>query len=169
MSTNHRRRNRNAEAISKPLARNAQMHLALAPRHDLVRLRIVHHRQRGILLDQLVQRLAELDVVLALLGGDRKRQHRRQGLHLQEIGMGPSQPALGMVDAQRGAGPRRFSGLAQELKMPRRDRPRSGVMKVELSGFAGSAHARQIDILPPRRCAAFHHVGDAVGAGLHPR
>ena len=53
------------------------MHLALPPHHDLVGLGIVDHGQRGILVDQLVERLAELDVVLALLGGDRDREHRR--------------------------------------------------------------------------------------------
>ena len=47
------------------------MHLALAPQHDLVRLGVVHDRDRGIFVEQLGERLAELDVVLALLGGDR--------------------------------------------------------------------------------------------------
>ena len=66
-----------AEAVGQPLGRDPQVHLALPPEHDLVRLRVVHHRDRGIFLEQLVQRLAELDVVLALLGGDRDREHRR--------------------------------------------------------------------------------------------
>ena len=70
-------RDRDAEAVGEPLGRDPQVHLALPPQHHLVRFGIVHHRDRGILLEQPVQRLAELDVVLALLGGDRDREHRR--------------------------------------------------------------------------------------------
>ncbi len=60
------------------------MHLALPPHHDLVRLGIVHDNQRRILVDQLVQRLPELHVVLALLGGNRDREHRRIRRDLRE-------------------------------------------------------------------------------------
>ena len=67
----------NAEAVGQPFGGDPQVHFALPPQHDLMRFGIVHHRDRGVLLEQPVQRLAELDVVLALLGGDRDREHRR--------------------------------------------------------------------------------------------
>src|ERR1700720_586099 len=71
-----------AVAIAETFGRDAQMHLALAPQHDFVRFRIVHDDDRRIFLGQLVERLAELDVVLALLGRDRDREHRRIWLDL---------------------------------------------------------------------------------------
>ena len=69
-----------AEAVLEPLQRDAQMHLALPPQHDVVGLRVVDHRQRRILLVQPQQRLAELDVVLAIVRRERHRQHRRRRL-----------------------------------------------------------------------------------------
>ena len=62
---------RDPETIGKTLGRDAQMHLALAPHDDLVGLRIVMHAQRRVLLGELVEREAELDVVLAILRRDR--------------------------------------------------------------------------------------------------
>ena len=56
------------------------MHLALPPQHDVVGLRVVDHGQRGIFLVQPQQGLAELDVVLAVGGRERDRQHRRRRL-----------------------------------------------------------------------------------------
>ena len=78
---------RDAVAIGKPLGHDAQMHLALAPHDDLVGLGIVMHDERGILVVQLVERHAELDVVLAVLGRDRDREHRREGRDLRDRGM----------------------------------------------------------------------------------
>jgi len=37
--------------LQTSLRGNAQVHLALSPGHDLMRLRIVHHADRGILVD----------------------------------------------------------------------------------------------------------------------
>ena len=80
------RRDRNRIAVAEPLGRHAQMHLALAPDHHLVVLGVVHDAERRILLGQLGEGGAELDVVLALLGLHREREHRRIGLHLDERG-----------------------------------------------------------------------------------
>ena len=44
-----------AEAIAQPLARHAQMHLALAPQHGVVGLGVHHDAERRILLVQLRQ------------------------------------------------------------------------------------------------------------------
>src|SRR5205085_12657017 len=52
------------------------------PEYYLWRLRVVHDADRVVFLQQLVERLTELDVVLALLGGHRHRQHRRIGRSL---------------------------------------------------------------------------------------
>ena len=83
--------NRDAEAIAEPLGGNAQMHFALSPHDNFVGLGIVLHDQRGIFIDQLGERLTELDVVLALLGGNRERQHRRGYAKCDNGGMrGPS-------------------------------------------------------------------------------
>ena len=71
---------RDAEAAGQPFADDAQMHFALPPQDDFVRVGVVHDRDRGILFHELVERLAELDVVLALLGRDRDREHGRIGL-----------------------------------------------------------------------------------------
>ena len=60
------------------------MHLALSPQHDVVGALVLDHGQRGILLVEPQQRLAELDVVLAVGGRNRKRQHRRRRLGLDQ-------------------------------------------------------------------------------------
>ena len=118
---------RDAEAIGEPLGRDAQVHLALAPQHDFVRLGIVDHRDRGVLVDQLGERLAELDVVLALLGRDRDGEHRRDGLHLGDrlvrrlagrervAGLCPVELAERDRVARRGGGPLLMRG-AHELE-----------------------------------------------------
>src|ERR1700722_3394755 len=73
---------RHAIAIAEPFGGDAQVHFALAPQHHFVRLRIVHDDDRRIFLGELVERLAELDVVLALFCRNRDRQHRRGRLDL---------------------------------------------------------------------------------------
>ena len=57
----------------------------------------------GILFEQLRERLAQLDVVLALLGGDRDAQHRRMGsdrgkrwMRLLAVGQGVA--GLGVIE-----------------------------------------------------------------------
>ena len=50
------------------------MHLSLAPQHDLAGFGVVDDRERGVFFHQLVQRLPEFDVVLALARRDRKPQ-----------------------------------------------------------------------------------------------
>ena len=73
-----------AEAIAQALQRDPQMHLALPPQHDVVGLRVLDHRQRGIFLVQPQQGLAELDVVLAVGCRERHRQYRRQRLDARQ-------------------------------------------------------------------------------------
>ena len=92
-----------AEAVGEPFGGDAQVHLALPPQHDFVGLGIVHDGDRRVFLGELVQRLAELHVVLALLGRDRDRQHRRIGLDLGERRMrllagGQRVAGLGLVE-----------------------------------------------------------------------
>ena len=107
--------------------RDAQMHLALPPHHHLVGLGVVDEMDRRVLVDELVQRLAELDVVLALFRGNRNGQHRRMRLDLGHRGMrllaGRERVAgLGVFElaerdrlAGRG-GAALLGGLAQELE-----------------------------------------------------
>src|ERR1700678_1844025 len=77
-----------AVTVAEALSRDAQVHLALAPQHNLVVLGIVHDDDGGVFLGQLVERLAELDVVLAFLGRNRDCQHWRIGLDLGNDRMG---------------------------------------------------------------------------------
>ena len=88
-----------AVTVAETLGGDAQVHLALAPQHHLMRLRIVHDGDRRVFLGKLVERLAEFDVVLALLRRDRDGQHRRVGLDLGDSGMGL------LARGQRVAGP----------------------------------------------------------------
>src|ERR1700676_2828816 len=79
------------------------------PPDHFVGLRIVLDGDRGIFLGELVQRLAELDVVLALLGRDGDGEHRRIGLDFGERGMGlfaagKRVAGLGLVELGEGDG-----------------------------------------------------------------
>ena len=154
-----------AEAIAQPLGGDAQMHLALAPQHDFVGLGIVHDGDRGILLGQLVQRQAELDVVLALLGRDRDRQHRRIGRDLGERRM----RLLARASACRRSWPcrawrkRRFRRRSPDrasrcvwptsLNTPATRPASSSPARKVVPSPAWPASMRTIDILPP--CAVF--------------
>ena len=80
--------NSNAKAIGQAFARDAQMHLPLAPYHHFMGFRIVEHRERWIFFHQLVQRLPKLDVVLAILGGGGNRKHRRMRLDAADLRRG---------------------------------------------------------------------------------
>ena len=100
------------------------MHLALAPDHHFVVLGIVHDAERGVLLGELGEGGAELDVVLALLGLHRQRQHRRIGLHLDQRGM------------RRLAGRQRVAGLG-------------AVELAEGDGFAGHRLPALFEMLSP--------------------
>src|SRR3954451_17790495 len=67
-----------------------------------MRLGIVDDGDRGIFLKQLRERLAQLDVVLALLGGDRDAQNRRMGSdlrnrRLRRLAVRQAVTALGMI------------------------------------------------------------------------
>ena len=66
---------RDAETVGEPFGRDPQMHLALPPHDHLVGLRIVDDDERRVLLDELVEGKAELDVVLALFRRDRDGEH----------------------------------------------------------------------------------------------
>ncbi len=54
----------------QPLERHAQVHLALAPQHHLVRVLGVLEPERGVLLHQPGQRARQLHLVLAVLDAD---------------------------------------------------------------------------------------------------
>src|SRR5215831_10505759 len=99
-----------------------------------MRLGVVDNTDRGVLLQQFGERLPELDVVLALLGGDRNGEHRRMRsdlgdwrMRLRAVAQGLS--GLGVVElAERDglAGLRRpalLAGLTHELEN-RRDTSR---------------------------------------------
>ena len=131
----------------------------------------------------LLQRLAELDVVLALLGGDRDRQHRR-------IAAAPSASAgCGCLPArQRVAGLGVFElaerdGLAGAAPDRAFRLPGPSILNDagDAAGFAlrrrsawrrrrsAPASTRATDILPP--CAVLNgleHVGDRIAARLTP-
>jgi hypothetical protein len=49
-----------------------------------VGLGVVNHSDRGVLVDQLVHGLAELDVILAILGRHRDSEHRLMRLDLHQ-------------------------------------------------------------------------------------
>ena len=114
----------------------------------------------GILLEQFGQRLPELDVVLALLGGDRHRQHRRIGndlghrrMRLLAVAQGVA--GLGMVElAERhgvaGLGRTALLALLAHELEHRRDAPGVPLGGGEMDAVADLAaeHART-DILPP--------------------
>ncbi len=168
------RRDHHAVAVGEPLGGNPQVHFALPPSHDLVRLRVVHDADRGVLLEQPVQRLAELDVVLALLGGDRKRQHRRQRRDPGERRMrllagGERIAGVGVIElAQRdGVAGLCFVALlgilAEQLEHPGNA---SGFL---LGGDEAGAvadppveHARDRHLAAVRGVKGFHHVGDRI-------
>ena len=76
-----------AVPVAETLGDDAQMHLALAPQDDFVRLRIVHDGNRRIFLGEPVKRLTEFDVVLALLGRNRDGEYRRIGFDFGDRGM----------------------------------------------------------------------------------
>src|SRR5204863_8359401 len=78
-------RDGDAEAVGEPLGRNPQMHFPLPPRNHFLRLRVVHDTHRGILLDQLVQRLSEFDVVFAFLGRNRDSEDGCERWYLDQL------------------------------------------------------------------------------------
>ena len=157
------------------------MHLALAPQHHLVGLRIVHDGDRGILLGELVERLAELHVVLALLGRDRDGEHRRirrrpwraRGCGL--LARGQRVAGLGLVElgeARRSRRPR--PGRASRVLWPTSlntpaTRPASSSPdRSVVPSPAWPASMRAIDILPPWvGVLGLEHVGDGVAARFH--
>ena len=148
------------------------MHLALAPQHHFLRLGIVHDGDRGILLEQLVQRLAELDVVLALLGGDREREHRRERLHLRDrfVGLlagaqriaGPGMIELGVGDRLAGRGRAAFFGALAEQLERAGDAAGVALGRREGDAVAGLAgqHARNRHLAAMRGVERLEHIGD---------
>ena len=113
------------------------MHLALSPQNDFVGVGIVHDGDRRIFLDQLVERLAELDVVLALFRRDRDREHRRIGRDRCDRRM------------RRLAGGQRVTGLRM-------------IELAERHGFAGRGGGAFFGRLSHQ----LEHAGDAAGFGL---
>ncbi len=143
-----------------------------------MRLGVVDHGDRRIFFHELVQRLAELDVVLAFLGGDRNREHRRTGRHRHQrfvrlLAGGDGVAGHGMVelgqrdglaDAGRAA---LLGGLAHELEhagdtpglaLGRQERRAVGDLAVE--------HAHDRHLAAVRGLQRLHHIGERVAAGL---
>ena len=169
---------RDPEALRQPLGRDPQVHLALPPDNDFVGFRIVDHRERGILVHQLLQRLAELDVVLALLGGDRDRQHRRQWFYLGNGGMrllagGERIAGLGpieLAERNRIAADRRSAFLvvlSDKLEHARHPADLA-VGRIERGAVADLAgqHAHHRGFAAVGRVRRLEHVGDRLAVGL---
>ncbi len=69
------------------LARDTQMHLALAGEKRLVRVLHMRHDERAVLLDKLRHRRRHLHLVLAVLHRDRDVIDRRQNVrHFERLG-----------------------------------------------------------------------------------
>ena len=166
-----------AVAVAQPFGGDAQMHLALTPQHHLVRLRIVHDGDRGILLGELVERLAELHVVLALLGRDRDGEHRRIGARpwrsadaaaCRRSACRRSWPCRAWRrrrSRRASAGPR-FSLLwPTSLKTPA-TRPTSSSPDSEGRAVAGLTreHPRDRHLAAVRRVLRLEHIGDGFAA-----
>ena len=168
-----------AKAVAQPLGGDAQVHFALAPQHHFVGLRIVLDGDRGIFLGELVQRLAELDVVLALLRRDGDGKHRRIGLDLGERGMGllaggQRVAGLGLVElgeadglADRGRAAL-LGGLADELEYAG-DAAGLVVACEQCRAVAGLTrdHPRNRHFAAVGGVQRFQHIGDGVAAGFH--
>ena len=156
---------------------DAQVHLALPPQHHFVRLRIVHDGDRGIFLGELVQRLAEFDVVLALLRRDRDRQHRRIGLDLGQGRMGllaggQRLAGLRLVELGEGDGfadlgrPALLAALADELENA------GDAAGLVVAGHEGRAvaglpgkHPHDRHLAAVRGVLRLEHIGDGVASG----
>src|SRR5262245_34680131 len=88
-----------------------------------MRLGIVDDADRGVLLEQFGERLAELDVVLALLGSDCDRQHRRMGNDFADrrmwlLAVAQSIAGLGMIELAECDGLARFGGTTLLASLP---------------------------------------------------
>ena len=143
-----------------------------------MRLGIVDHGDRGVFFQQLVQRLAELDVVLALLGGDRDREHRRTGRNRQQrrvrlLAGGDGVAGHGMVelgerdglaDAGRTA---LLGGLAHQLEHAG-DAAGFALGRQEGRAVADLAveHARDRHLAAVRGVQRLEHIGERIAAGL---
>ena len=127
----------------------------------------------------LLQRLAELDVVLALLGGDRDRQHRRIGRRPSTTGGCACLPAVSVSPvlawsslpsatvSPAAAGAALLGGLADQLEHAGdaagfalgRDEGRA------VADLAGE-HARDRHLAAVRGVQRLDHIGDRIAAGL---
>ena len=168
-----------AEAVAQPLGGDAQVHFALAPQHHFVGFRIVLDGDRRIFLGELVQGLAELDVVLALLRRDGNGEHRRIGLDLGERGMGllagrERVAGLGLVELGEGDGladrgrAALLGGLADELEHAgdAAGLVVTGQQRRAVAGLAGN-HPRDRHLAAVGRVQRLQHIGDGVAAGFH--
>ena len=138
----------------------------------------MHDADRRILFQQLVERLAELDVVLALLSRDRHREHRRIGRGLGQrrmrlLGGGERVTGIGVIElAERDglAGLRRptlLVVLADELEHA------GNAAGLALGRDEGGAvadraveHARDRHLAAVGGVQGLDHIGDWVAAGL---
>jgi hypothetical protein len=180
----------NAETIGQPLGCYAQLHLALTPQNHLVRFRIVLDADRGILLKQLVQRLAELDVVLAFLAGNCHGEHGRIGPNLRQRRMrllagGERIAGIGVIKlgerhglaGLRGAP--LLGGLAEKLEHA--SHPAGVALGRDKDGAVGDLaieHADNRHFAAVRCVQGLHHIGhriiarfeaEALGGVGHPR
>ena len=110
----------------------------------------------GVLVHELVDRLAELDVVLAFLGGDRDRQHRRQRLR------------LGQRRVRLLAGRKRVAGLGV-IELAERHHfaggGRAALLGVLAEHLEGTGHASRLALRRLQR----HAVADLAGQHAHDR
>ena len=163
-----------AEAVRQPLGSDAQLHLALPPKHHLMRLGIVDHAYRGVLLQQLRECLAELHVVLALLGHDRNGQHRRMGddfgdRRMRLWSVAQSVAGLGVIELAECDGIARLSGaaflglLTHELENSRdaRDLPLCIHQIGTVSNLSGE-HADRGHLAAMGGIDGLEHVGDGL-------
>ncbi len=146
-----------AEAVAQPLARHAQMHLALAPQHGVVGLGVHHDAERRILLVQPGKGLAELDVVLAVGGGDRDREHRRRRLR------GEQRSRRGLAARDRVAGLDRVD-LGERNRVAGFGRGTLGIVGAvdgEDAGDAAAPPEADCSVAPSSRWPASNRVSDS--------
>ena len=103
----------------EPFAEHLQVQLAHAGDHQLLGLRVAVQLERGVFLDDLVQRAGELAFVAAALGRHGQADHRRGKLDRRQLQVAQRQAGVQLFDlghghdvARRGLVDRvRFAGL----------------------------------------------------------
>src|SRR5262249_50673638 len=167
-----------AGAIGQPLGGHAQLHLTLPPYHHFMRLGVVDDADGRVLLEQFRERLPQLDVVLAFLGGDRDGQHRRMGRDLGErrmrlLAVAQGVAGFGMIelserDGIAGSGPPPLPALPpNELEHTRPPPPPAvGVQESGAVSNFSAEHAGHRHLAAVRGIDGLEHVSNWM-APLH--